>query len=91
MIARHHGLAAGQTDHRLVGQQDFLHQLLLVGIAATAVAEVMLRTGADTLLEVPLLQALDEGYAHHGRQVAVFAVRLFQTVERWRSADVDHR
>ena len=38
MIAGHDALAARETDHRLMGQQYFLHQLFLVGIAATAVA-----------------------------------------------------
>ena len=42
MIARHHHLATRQSDHRLVGHEDFLHELLFVGIATAAIAQVVL-------------------------------------------------
>ena len=38
MVAWHHRLAAGQTYHRLVGQQYLLHHFFLVGITTAAVA-----------------------------------------------------
>ena len=91
MIARHHTLTACLTDHRLVGQQDLLHQFLLVGITTATIAEVVLRTGADTFLQVTLLQTLHKGYAHGCRQIAVFAIGLFQTVEGGVTTHVDHR
>ena len=91
MISGHHGLAACQPYHRLVGQQDFLHQFLLLSIAATAVAEVVFRAGTDTLLQVVLLQSLHKGHAHYRRQVSILAVRLLQAVERGRAAHIDHR
>ncbi len=91
MIAWHHGLTASHTDHGLVGHEDVFHQLLFLSITSATVAEVVFRTGTDTLLQVALLQALDEGYTHHCRQVAVLAVRLLQTVEAWSTANVDHR
>ena len=38
MVAGHDHTAALQTDHRLMGQQYLLHQLLLAGITAAAIA-----------------------------------------------------
>ena len=38
VIAWHHGFAARQANHRLVGQEYLFHHLFLVGITATAVA-----------------------------------------------------
>ena len=55
MIARHDGLAACQTNHGLVGQQDFLHQLFLVSIASTSIAQVVLGASPDPFLQVTLL------------------------------------
>ena len=55
MIARHEGTTASHTNHRLVRQQDFFHQLFLVGIATTTIAEVVFRTGTDTFTQVALL------------------------------------
>ena len=91
MIAWHDGHTARQTDHRLVGQQDLFHQFLLFGITAAAVAQVVLRTGPHALLHVVLLQTLHEGCSHDSRQVAVFAIRLFETVEAGCATDIDHR
>ena len=91
MIARHHHLAARQSDHRLVGQQYLFHQHLLFGITAAAIAQVVLRTGTHALLQVVLLQTLHKGHTHRCRQVAILAIRLFQTVERGDAAHVDHR
>ena len=91
MVSGHHGLAVGQTDHRLVRHQDFLHQFLLVGITATAIAQIVLRTGSHTLAQVALLQTANEGHTHHCRQIAVLTVRLLQAVERRRATHVDHR
>ena len=41
VIARHDDLAARQSDHGLVRQQNLLHQLFLVSITAAAIAEVV--------------------------------------------------
>ena len=81
MVAGHHALAACQTDHRLVGQQDLFHQHLLVSIATAAVAEIVLRAGTHAFLQVALLQTLHEGHTHDGREIAVLTVRLLQTIE----------
>ena len=91
MVARHHSHTTRQTDHRLVGQQDLFHHLLLLCVATTAVAQVVLGTGTYTSLQVTLLQTLDEGCSHHGREIAVLAIGLFQTVETRRATHVDHR
>ena len=91
MIARHDALAACQSDHCLVGQQDFFHHFLFFGIATTAIAEVVLRTGTHTLLQVALLQALHKGHAHRSRQITILAIRLLQTIERGDATHVDHR
>ena len=37
VITRHHHLATSQSDHRLVGHQDFLHEFLLLCITATTI------------------------------------------------------
>ena len=74
MIARHDALAACQSDHSLVGQQYLFHQFLFFGITTTAIAEIVLRTGTYTLLQVTLLQTFHEGYTHHSRQIAILAV-----------------
>ena len=66
VVARHDGDTARQSDHRLVGQQDFFHHLFLLCVATPAIAEVMLRTGTHTFLQVALLQALHEGSSHDG-------------------------
>ena len=66
MIARHHCHTTRQADHRLVGQQDLLHQLLLFCITAAAIAKVVLRAGANARLQVTLLQTFYEGGSHHG-------------------------
>ena len=42
MVAGHQRLAACQAYHRLMGQQDFLHQFLLFGVTAAAIAQVVL-------------------------------------------------
>ena len=76
MITWHDALAASQTDHRLVGQQDLFHQFLLVGIATTAVAEVVFRAGSHTFFQVTLLQTLHEGHAHGGREITILSVGL---------------
>ena len=55
MIARHQGITASQTNHRLVREQNLLHQFLLVGITTSTIAEVMLRTGAYAFPQVALL------------------------------------
>ena len=81
MIARHDALAARDTYHRLVGQQYFLHQFFFVGIATSAIAQIVLRAGTNAFLQVALLQTVHEGHAHYCRQVAVLAIRLLQTVE----------
>ena len=91
MVAGHHHLAASQADHRLVGEEDFFHQLLLLGIATAAVAEVMLGAGTHAATEVALLKALDEGHAHGGGEVGILAIRLLQTVETGCAAHIDHR
>ena len=90
MIAWHHGFAASQADHRFVGQQNLLHQLLLAGIATTAIAQIVFRTGTYAFLQITLLQALDKGRTHDGREIAVLAIRLLQSVERWRATHIDH-
>ena len=90
VIARHHGHTARQTDHRLVGQQDLFHQLFLLGITTTTVAEVVLRAGTHTCLQVTLLQTFHKGSTHDGREVAVLSVGLLQAVERRIAAHVDH-
>ena len=90
MIARHNGFAACYTNHGFVGQQNLFHQLLLVGIAATAIAQIVLRAGTNTLAQVALLQALDKGGTHHSRQVGILTIRLLQTVERGITHHVDH-
>ena len=51
----------------------------------------MLRTGTYAFLQVALLETTYEGCAHHGRQVAILTIRLFQTVEAGRTAHIDHR
>ena len=66
MIARHHGHTTRESDHRFVGQQDLFHQLLLLGITTTAVAEVVFRTGTYARLQVLLLETLHKGGTHHG-------------------------
>ena len=91
MIARHHHLATRQADHCLVGHEDFLHELLFAGIATTAVAQVVFRARRHTLLQIALLQTSDKRRAHDGRQIAVFAIRLLQSVERRIATHVDHR
>ena len=81
MITWHDTLAASQTDHRLVGQEDLFHQFLLVGITTTAVAEVVFRAGSHTFLQVALLQPFHECDTHDGREIAILTVGLLQTVE----------
>ena len=90
MITGHHGTAASQTDHRLVGQEDFFHQLFLLRLTTTAIAQIMLGTGTDALLQVALLQSANKRCAHHGREVGILAIRLFQTVETGCTAHIDH-
>ena len=90
MIARHDALAASRTDHRLVGQQDLFHEFLLVGIATTTIAKVVFRAGTHACLQVTLLESLHKGHTHGGREVAVFTIRLFETVERGDTAHIDH-
>ena len=41
MVAGHDGLTARQTDHGLMGKQDFFHQHLLLGITTATIAKVM--------------------------------------------------
>ena len=91
MIARHDGPAARQTYHGLVGHQDLLHQFLLISIAATTVAQVVLGAGADTLAQVALLQATHKRHTHRCRQVTILAIRLLETVKRGCAAHIDHR
>ena len=90
MIARHHSLAACQTDHSLVRHQDVFHQHFLIGITSSAIAEVVFRTGSYALAQVTLLQATHKGHTHRCRQVSVLAIRLLQTIETRRAAYIDH-
>ena len=91
MVTGHQGLTASHTDHRLVGQQDLFHQLLLGSITTTAVAEVVLRTGTHTFLQVALLQTLHKSGTHHSRQITILTIGLLQTVEAGSAAHIDHR
>ena len=91
MVAGHQHMTVGQSYHGLVRHQYLFHHHLLVGIATSAVAQIMLRAGTYALLQVTLLQTLDEGRAHGSREIAVLAVRLFQTVEARCAANVHHR
>ena len=90
MISRHYGFATRQTYHGFVGQQDFFHHFLFVGISTTAISQVMLRAGAHTFSQIALLQSLYEGGTQHGREVSVFAIRFFQTVEAGHSTYIHH-
>ena len=91
MVAWHDGFASRQTNHGFVWQQNLLHQFLLVGISSSAIAQIVLRAGSHALLEVALLQSLDECRTHHGREVGVFAIRLFEAVEAGCAAHIHHR
>ena len=71
-------------------QQYFFHQFLLVGIAAATIAEIVLRAGAYTLLHVALLETLDKGGTHYSREITVFAIRLFQTIETGCATNIYH-
>ena len=73
-----------------MGEEDFLHQLLLLGISTTSIAEIVLRTGAHAFPEVSLLESLGKGDAHHGGEVGIFAIRLFQSVETGHPAHIHH-
>ena len=90
MIAGHDSHTTRQSDHRLVRQEDLLHHLLLVGITAATIAQVMLRAGAHALLQVALLETIYKSRSHHGREVTVLTVRLFQTVETGRTTHIHH-
>ena len=91
MIPRHDRLAACQPNHRLMGHQNLLHQLLLVSIATTSVSEIMLRASTHTFLQIALLQTLHEGRTHHRRQVSILAIRFLQPVETRHAAHIHHR
>ena len=73
-----------------MGQQNLFHEHFLVGIATSAIAEVVFRAGAHAFTQVALLQAFHEGHAHGCREIAVFAIRLLETVERGDAAHIDH-
>ena len=91
MVARHDATAACQPDHGFMGQQDFLHQLFLVGITATAIAQIMFGTGTNALFQIVLLESAHKGRSHDGRQIAILAIRLLQAVERRHTTHIDHR
>ena len=91
MVARHHHIAPRQPYHCLVGQQYLLHHLLLIGITATAIAEIVLGAGPYPLLQVSLLEASHKGSSHHRREVAILSVRLLQAVEAGCAANIHHR
>ncbi len=67
MVTRHQRLAAFKSYHSFVGQENLLHQLLLIGITASAVAEVVLGACTHALFEVALLQTPYKSGAHYGR------------------------
>ena len=90
VITGHYGHTTRETDHRLMGEQDLFHQFLLLGIAATAVTQIVLRTGANAFLQVTLLQTLHEGCTHDGREITILAIRLFQAVKAGITTHVDH-
>ena len=91
MIARHHSLAACQSNHGLVRHQDVFHQHLLVGITTSAIAKIVFRTGSYAHAQVTLLQTTNKGYTHRCRQISVLTIRLLQTIETRRAANIDHR
>ena len=91
VVARHHHSASGKANHRLVRQQNLLHQLFLIGIATAAVAQIVLRASANALFQVVLLKTAGKGHAHRRRQVSVLAIRLLKPVERRRAAHIHHR
>ena len=55
MIAGHEGFAVCQAYHRLMRQEYLFHQLFLLGIASTAITEVVLRAGTDTFVQSAML------------------------------------
>ena len=50
----------------------------------------MLGAGANSFLQIALLETLDEGRPHGCREIGVFTIRLFQTIETGCATYVDH-
>ena len=74
VVARHHDAASGGADDGFVRQEYLFDKLFFSCVSAAAIAREVLGAGGNPFLQVAVLQALDEGGAHCGRQITVLAV-----------------
>ena len=91
VIARHHHLTASQTDHGLMREKDFLHQDLLISIAASTITQVVLGASTHTLRQVTLLKPSYKSHTHHSGEIAILTIRFLQTIEARCAANIHHR